>query len=63
MKIMEREKSRKEFYEKELHGMAEQMAEMLDNGFAVEVARSRSGLKLFAVTRRHAVVKRGSANE
>ena len=60
---MEREGTRKEFYEKELHNMASQMAEMLDNGYAVEVSRSRSGLKLFAVSRKHAVVRKGSVNE
>ena len=61
---MRYEKSRKEFYETEIHNMAEQMAELLDKGYSVEIGRSRSGLKLFTVNRKHDVVKRkGNMNE
>ena len=61
---MKYEKSRKEFYEAEIHSMAEQLAEILDNGETVEISKSRSGLKLFGVKRRHEVVrKRGNLNE
>ena len=61
---MRYEKSRKEFYESEIHSMAEQIAEILDSGYSVEVGKSRSGLKLFAVSRKHEVVrKRGNLNE
>jgi hypothetical protein len=61
---MKYEKTRKEFYEREIHSMAEQMAELLDKGYSVEIGKSRSGLKLFAVSRRHEVVKRkGNMNE
>lgn len=61
---MRYEKSRKEFYETEIRNMAEQMAELLDKGYSVEIGRSRSGLKLFTVSRKHEVVKRkGNLNE
>lgn len=61
---MKYEKTRIEFYESEIHSMAEQMAELLDKGYSVEIGKSRSGLKLFAVSRRHEVVKRkGNMNE
>lgn len=61
---MEYEKTRAEFYESEIHSMAEQIAELLDKGYSVEIGRSRSGLKLFTVNRRHEVVKRkGNMNE
>lgn len=57
---MKYEKTRKEFYESEIHSMAE----LLDKGYSVEIGKSRSGLKLFAVSRRHEVVKRkGNMNE
>lgn len=56
---MNYEKSRKEFYESEIHRIAPQLAEMLDNGYTAEISKSRSGLKLFAVTRKHEVLKRG----
>lgn len=55
---MEYSKTRKEFYETEIHNMAEHMAELLDRGYSVEIGRSRSGLKLFTVNRKHEVVKR-----
>lgn len=61
---MKYEKTRKEFYEREIHNMAAQMAEILDSGYSVEVGKSRSGLKLFSVSRKHEVVrKRGNLNE
>ncbi|MBD5521408.1 MAG: hypothetical protein HDR03_09350 [Lachnospiraceae bacterium] len=60
---MEHEKSRREFYEREIHNMAAQIAEIIDNGEMVEISKSRSGLKLFRIKRRHEVVrKRGNAN-
>lgn len=61
---MKFEKSRKEFYENKIHNMADQLAELLDKGYSIEVGRSRSGLKLFTVSRKHEVVKRkGNMNE
>lgn len=59
---MKYEKTRKEFYESEVHNMAEQIAEILDRGYSVEIGKSRSGLKLFTVSRKHEVVKRGKVN-
>lgn len=59
---MKFEKSRKEFYKSEIHSMAEQIATILDKGYSVEVGRSRSGLKLFAVSRKHEVVARRKGN-
>lgn len=60
---MKFEKSRKEFYESEVHDMAAQIAEIIDSGEMVEISKSRSGLKLFRIKRRHEVVrKRGKVN-
>lgn len=56
------EKTRKEFYKSEIHSMAEQIAQILDSGYSVEIGKSRSGLKLFTVSRKHEVVKRGKVN-
>lgn len=59
---MEYSKTRKEFYESEVHNMAAQIAEILDKGYSVEIGKSRSGLKLFTVSRKHEIVKRGKVN-
>lgn len=60
---MKYETTRKEFYESEVHNMAAQIAEIIDSGEMVEISKSRSGLKLFRIKRRHEVVrKRGNAN-
>lgn len=60
---MNYETTRKEFYESEIHNMAAQMAAILDEGYSVEVGKSRSGLKLFRLSRKHEVVKRkGNVN-
>lgn len=59
---MEYEKTRKEFYESEVCKMASQIAEILDAGYAVELAKSRSGLKLFSVSKKHQVVRRENRN-
>ncbi len=58
VKIMEHEKTRREFFETEIRNMASQIASILDNGYSVEIAKSRSGLKLFAVKRRYEIVKK-----
>jgi len=55
---MKYEKTRKEFYESEIHNMAEQCAELLDKGYSIEIGKSRSGLKLFTVSRKHEVIRR-----
>lgn len=53
-----RYETRKKFYEAEIHNMAAQLAEALDKGCSVEIGKSRSGLKLFIVLRRHEVIRR-----
>lgn len=52
------EESRKDFYKKTIIDMAEQLAGILDNGEAVEISRSRSGLKLIRARRRHEVIRK-----
>ncbi len=52
------ETDRNQFYENEIVSMSGQIAELLEKGYAVEIARSRSGLKLFAIKRKHEVVKK-----
>lgn len=49
---------RKEFYKKSIIEMAEQLAEIIDNGEVAELSRSRSGVKLFRVKRRHEVIQK-----
>lgn len=61
---MNYETTRQEFYENEIHMIAAQIAQILDKGYSVEIAKSRSGLKLFAISRRHEVImKRGYSHE
>jgi len=55
---MEYEKTRQEFYENEIHKLARQISEILDSGYMVEISKSRSGLKLYSVSRKHQVVQR-----
>lgn len=59
---MKYEKTRKEFYKDELNSMAEEIAQILDNGYSVEIARSRSGLKMFSISKKHVVVRRDLDN-
>lgn len=59
---MKYEKSRQQFYESEIYKMAEQLSEILDNGYSVEISKSRSGLKIHSVSKKHVVVRRGSNN-
>lgn len=49
---------KKEFYKRLLVDMSDQMADLLANGKAIEVDRSRSGLKLYSFRRRHEIVQR-----
>ncbi len=60
---MKFEKSRKEFYEDKIHEVAPIMAEMLDNGYQVEVCRSRSGIKIYSVSKKHYALKGGNADD
>ncbi len=59
---MQYEQTRKQFYEERLHQIAGEMAEMLDSGYQVEVCRSRSGIKIYSVLKKHHVIKRKGGN-
>lgn len=39
--------------------MNDQMADLLANGKAIEIDRSRSGLKMYSFRRRHEIVQKG----
>ena len=56
---MKYETTRKEFYEKRLHEIVPEVAEMLDNGYQVEICRSRSGIKIYSVLKKHHVISKG----
>lgn len=56
---MKYEQTRAEFYKGEIEKMADQLAGYIDEGLTVELSRSRSGIKLFVVKRRHEVVRKG----
>lgn len=60
---MEDKFSKAQFYERKIHEMARQLGEILDEGYCIELAESRSGLKIFRVYRRHEQVRRGKSNE
>lgn len=47
----------KESYKNLVKDMVDQISEILDSGSAVEISKSRSGLKLYRVNRRHEVLK------
>lgn len=53
------EQEKKEFYKRLLIEMSSQMADLLADGKAIEVDRSRSGLKMYSFRRRHEVVRKG----
>lgn len=54
---MEVKRTREE-YEKVIHEAAGQMAQLLENGYSVEVATSRSGLKLYKIKKTHEMIRR-----
>lgn len=60
---MKYSKARKEFYEEKIHEIAPIIAEMLDNGYQAEICRSRSGIKIFSVSKKHYVIKGGNADD
>lgn len=49
---------KKEIYRQLLCDMSDQMAALLTDGKAIEIDRSRSGLKLYSFRRRHEVVQK-----
>lgn len=63
---------KKDIYKQLLIDMSEQMADLLAGGKAIEVDRSRSGLKMYSFRRKHEIVQkrttkvlrvRGQSNE
>lgn len=60
---MEYEATRKEFYENKIHEITPIIAEMLDNGYQVELARSRGGIKIYSVSKKHYVIKGGNTDD
>lgn len=48
--------SKKEKYEQTLINLAPHLAELLANGFILEIAKSRSGIKVFRTIRRHEIL-------
>ena len=56
---MKYETTRKEFYEKRLHEIAEEIAQLLEGGYQVEICRSRSGIKIYSVLKKHHVIAKG----
>lgn len=57
--IMKYETTRKQFYEEKLHEIAGEIAEMIDKGYQVEICRSRSGVKIYSVSKKHHVISKG----
>lgn len=60
---MKYERTRQQFYENELCQMISQLAELLDRGYSVEIGKSRSGLKIFSISKKHIIVRRENLNE
>ena len=60
---MEYSKTRKEFLEQKIHEIAPIVAEMLDSGYQVEICRSRSGIKIYSVSKKHHVIKGGNVDD
>lgn len=55
------DKTRQEFYEDEICNMARQISQLLDKGYSVEICKSRSGLKIFKVSRKYEQIRKGAA--
>lgn len=53
------EQEKKEFYKRLLIEMSSQMADLLADGKAIEIDRSRSGLKMYSFRRKHEIVQKG----
>lgn len=51
--------SRKDFFESRLYEIVPEIAELLDRGYQVEVCRSRSGIKIYSVSKKHHVISKG----
>ncbi len=60
---MNYEQEKKNIYKQLLIDMADQMATLLSEGRAIEISKSRSGLKLYSFRKRHEVVQRKAPGE
>ncbi|MCX4297990.1 MAG: hypothetical protein OSJ73_13425 [Lachnospiraceae bacterium] len=49
---------KKEIYKQLLIDMGDQMADLLADGKAIEIDRSRSGLKMYSFRRKHEVIQK-----
>lgn len=56
---MKEQQDRQLAYKRLLIDMLEQMAALLVDGKAIEIDRSRSGLKLYSFRRKHEVIEKG----
>lgn len=59
---MKFERTRKEFLAEKLESVVPVIADLLDQGFQVELSRSRSGCKLLYYKKQFQVIKGGTAN-
>lgn len=50
------EYNKEEQYKEQLLSMTEQLAKALNDGYTLELSKSRSGIKLFLVRKRHVVL-------
>lgn len=53
---MEYKNEQEERYKEQLLSMIEQLAKALNDGYTLELSKSRSGIKLFLVRKRHVVL-------
>jgi len=59
-KNMKYQTTRQQFYKDEICKMARQMSQLLDDGYSIEISKSRSGLKLFKVSRKYEQIRKGA---
>lgn len=59
---MKFEGTRKEFLAEKLESVTPMIADLLDQGYQIELSRSRSGCKLYYYKKQFQVIKGGTAN-
>ena len=59
---MKYEKTRKEFYKEKVCEIADDIANLLDAGYQVEICQSRSGIKIYSVSKKHHVIRAKGGN-
>ena len=57
------ENHKKELYKSQICEIIEIIADLIDQGYQVELSRSRSGVKLYSVSKRHHVIRHKGGNE